>query len=568
MNNNNETKDEEKSLSIQKTLSRVNLSSIVNSDTQNNTVLTNRVLLDPIWNKLYPYSTKNGDDKTKKETTSEGRKKEKKVKIVDYINKSREILAMKFNIKNKLKRFQNLKNLKNNQINILDKLRQNFVNSKNYISENYHSNYISYLHHINQIIEDETIIANKIIQEKLKLKKEIGKLIDKVRKLIEKKCMILLWVSLQIHVKEKIMKIPDSYFKILESDDHHKVYNKSVINKDYYEKLSSITDCSSKTKKISEKRIIKKKERDRILDYKRNPIYDTADDFLAQFNKIQNNSLYNLNILYKQRNEINSLKEQYLSIMDFYSYEDETRQMQQKLDDIRNINTQLQSQLENLDIKRTFRKKIINYSKSSSNSLDIISNQIKKDLIYRQCFSNSNNHSTDKNFYNISNFSSYFNFKNKKIYSLIFDLFHMCKQNNLISFESFKTGTKINDNYLINIMSYIEKVINMLLEEIHYYNSNPKLNILYRKVKLKVIKENHQLKFFYLLRMEDLKKEAQIKQIEKRLNKIIYSPTKKIDYYSFPGTTKNMKIKSLDVKKNDKSFEPSLEDFLFSDNNV
>ena len=172
MNNNNETKDEEKSLSIQKTLSRVNLSNIVNSDTQNNTMLTNRVLLDPIWNKLYPFSTKNGDDKTKKETTSEGRKKEKKVKIVDYINKSREILAMKFNIKNKLKRFQNLKNLKNNQINILDKLRQNFVNSKNYISENYHSNYISYLHHINQIIEDETIIANKIVQEKLKLKKK------------------------------------------------------------------------------------------------------------------------------------------------------------------------------------------------------------------------------------------------------------------------------------------------------------------------------------------------------------------------------------------------------------
>ena len=541
---------------------------IFRNTTQNKTLSTNKVILEPIWNKLQVATTFHMN---RKDVRLDVRKNTNKL---NYIENNKEISALKFNIKNKLERFEKLKRIKYSELSVFEKLMESYEKTKNYIENNYYNNYISYIIYLNRNIEKEKNIITEFIKDKYKLKNEIKRLNNMINKLIGKKKNFFLWISLQIKIKEKIINIPEYYFHILEEDDYYKIYNNKQINKIHNKRDSNITNFSSasnietKNEKENETKniiSINEKDRKRIINYKHNTLYNTVDEFLEQYDKLEKSSINNLNKYQTLVNEINLLKQEYISLKGFCN-KDEQKEITQKIINVKNINRELKLELKKLKIKKLLspykNNKKMNHSKSSFSPMNI--NKFNNEIIYRNHFNISKNLSPEKNNYNITFLSTFFNFSNKNLFIIIMDLFNMIKQNNFIKFHNFEKQYKKNDNQLLIIMNYIEKVVNLLIEEKNYYQGNPNLKQKYENIKAIVIKENKKLKFLNLLKMEEFKQKEKIKKIEKRMNKEVYLPTRQIDYSFMNRTNRyNKKIGIKDLKREDQNYQPSFEDFMF-----
>ena len=541
---------------------------IFRNTTQNKTLSTNKVILEPIWNKLQVATTFHMN---RKDVRLDVRKNTNKL---NYIENNKEISALKFNIKNKLERFEKLKRIKYSELSVFEKLMESYEKTKNYIENNYYNNYISYIIYLNRNIEKEKNIITEFIKDKYKLKNEIKRLNNMINKLIGKKKNFFLWISLQIKIKEKIINIPEYYFHILEEDDYYKIYNNKQINKIHNKRDSNITNFSSvsnietKNEKENETKniiSINEKDRKRIINYKHNTLYNTVDEFLEQYDKLEKSSINNLNKYQTLVNEINLLKQEYISLKGFCN-KDEQKEITQKIINVKNINRELKLELKKLKIKKLLspykNNKKMNHSKSSFSPMN--SNKFNNEIIYRNHFNISKNLSPEKNNYNITFLSTFFNFSNKNLFIIIMDLFNIIKQNNFIKFHNFEKQYKKNDNQLLIVMSYIEKVVNLLIEEKNYYHDNPNLKQKYENIKAKVIKENKKLKFLNLLKMEEFKQKEKIKKIEKRMNKEVYLPTRQIDYSFMNRTNRyNKKIGIKDLKREDQNYQPSFEDFMF-----
>ena len=541
---------------------------IFRNTTQNKTLSTNKVILEPIWNKLQVATTFHMN---RKDVRLDVRKNTNKL---NYIENNKEISALKFNIKNKLERFEKLKRIKYSELSVFEKLMESYEKTKNYIENNYYNNYISYIIYLNRNIEKEKNIITEFIKDKYKLKNEIKRLNNMINKLIGKKKNFFLWISLQIKIKEKIINIPEYYFHILEEDDYYKIYNNKQINKIHNKRDSNITNFSSssnietKNEKENETKniiSINEKDRKRIINYKHNTLYNTVDEFLEQYDELEKSSINNLNKYQTLVNEINLLKKEYISLKGFCN-KDEQKEITQKITNVKNINRELKLELKKLKIKKLLspykNNKKMNHSKSSFSPMNI--NKFNNEIIYRNHFNISKNLSPEKNNYNITSLSTFFNFSNKNLFIIIMDLFNMIKQNNFIKFHNFEKQYKKNDNQLLIIMNYIEKVVNLLIEEKNYYQGNPNLKQKYENIKAIVIKENKKLKFLNLLKMEEFKQKEKIKKIEKRMNKEVYLPTRQIDYSFMNRTNRyNKKIGIKDLKREDQNYQPSFEDFMF-----
>ena len=562
--NENNKKNEEKSIKdkqISKEIDKRKNFDIFRNTTQSKTLNTNKVILEPIWNKLRVGTTFHMN---KKDVRVDVRKNTNKL---NYIENNKEISTLKFNIKNKLERFEKLKKIKYSELSVFDKLMESYEKLKNYIENNYYTNYISYIIYLNRNIEKEKNIITEFIKEKYKLKNEIKILNNMINKLIGKKKNFFLWISLQIKIKEKIINIPEYYFHILEEDDYYKIYNnKKDSNITIFSSPSNIETKNEKENETKNIISFNEKDRERIINYKHNTLYNTADEFLEQYKELEKSWINNLNKYQTLVSEVNLLKQEYISLKGFYN-KDEQKEITQKIINVKNINRELKLELKKLKIKKLLspykNNRKMNHSKSSFSPLNINSNKFNNEIIYRNHFNISKNLSPEKN-NNITFLSSFFNFSNKNLFIIIMDLFNMIKQNNFIKFHNFEKNFKKNDNQLLIIMNYIEKIVNLLIEEKNYYHDNPNLNQKYENIKAKVIKENKKLKFLNLLKIEEFKQKEKKQKIVKRMNKEVYLPTRQIDYSFMNRTNRyNKKIGMKDLKREDKNYQPSFEDFMF-----
>ena len=155
-------------------------------------------------------------------------------------------------------------------------------------------------------------------------------------------------------------------------------------------------------------------------------------------------------------------------------------------------------------------------------------------------------------------------YSNKDLHSLIMNAFYMIKQNNFIKFEDYEKNCEKESNPLLIIMQYIERIVQLLIDEKKRYYENPILSRKYEKIEDVIKRENKKNKYQALLKIEDAKQKEKIKQLVTKINKGFFTPTRKIDYSLFNKRKKNTKKEIKNRKQtNNKTQELSFQDFMY-----
>ena len=545
LENSLEDKKKEKDKDIDINIDKEKINSLINKSKINtarnfmkDNIAKQKIFLNPIWDKLL--SARNFHKKDKEIRINIGNKNY----VRNYIDNTNEIRNLKYLIKNKVERFERLKEIKDSELLMVERTLNAIEKSKKYIENSYYKNYISYLIFLNRTVEKEKNKSFELINDKFKLIKEINKLNNMLEKLFEEKYNILLWISLQIQVKEKLIKLPKYYFYILEENDYYKTYiykNKSDLHK--------------KNEKEKEKISVSQKEREKILHYRNNIIYDSIDKFLEPYSILENRWFVHLKKNQIIQKEIEELKKEYISEKEYLDTQDEN--MKRKINEKSNLLQNLKSEYQKLKSQIPKKKKMI-YSKSSLTLLDIN----RSNLITNEIYNNTKNFSPKNNTNRNQVLFSFSNYSNKNLFEEIINLFNIIKQNNFIEFDYHKFKKKYNYDSLLPIMNYIERVTYLLIEEKKHYYNNPKLKAIYKKKEEKIVKENRKIRYFYILKMKDLKQKEKIKKIQERINKDVFMSRKTADYSYFNKANrlnKNNENNEKLSKKNKHNFE----DFMF-----
>ena len=518
------------------------------------TIIPKKIILDPIWAKAQTSITFKKIDKDVRID------RRKNTKIINYIDNSKEISSLKYTIKHKIERFNRLKRIKDSELFVVENTLSKIEDSKKYIENNYYSNFISYIIFLNKNIENETKLLREYTINEHQLKYNINKLNKMITKLIKQKYNILLWMSLQIQIKEKLVKFPEHYFKILEKYDNYKIFNNKKISKvNSYITASSSSSSTINLETLNPKKKEKEEKsyeeliKERILNYRNNIIYDTADEFLKQYDLLENKWLNDTKIYENTVIEINSLKKEYLSSNEIIITE-EYKNLIEKLAYMKKRNVELKLELEKLKSIKIISLIKNNKRKSKLSNFFLSSNEMNKN-------NNINNRKIFMQKNHSNSFLEVYSNSNKDLFSLIMILFHLVKQNNFIKFET-KSDRNIN---LIEIFNYIENVINLILDEKRKYLNNPMLSKIYENIENIIIKENKKLKLLGLIKKREFKQNEKAKQITERMNRQFYSPTRQIDYSFFDHLNKKEKNKELIISKKEKSNNrpPSFEDFMY-----
>jgi uncharacterized membrane-anchored protein YhcB (DUF1043 family) len=432
-------KDKEKD----KTNSLINNSKIntARNFMKENTIAKQKLFLNPIWDKLL--SARNFHKKDKEIRINISNKNY----VRNYLENTNEIRNLKYLIKNKAERFERLKEIKDSELLLVERTLKTIEKSKKYIENSYYKNYISYLIFLNRTVEKEKNKSFELINDKFKLMKEINKLNKMIEKLFEEKYNILLWIALQIQVKEKLIKLPKYYFYILEENDFYKTYN-----------YKNKSDLHKKNEKEKEKISMSQKEKERILQYKNNIIYDSIEKFLEPYSILENRWFVDLKKNQIIQKEIEKLKKEYISEKEYLDTQDEN--MKRKINDKLNLLQNLKSEYQKLKSQLPKKKKMT-YSKSSLSLLDINRSNLNTNEIY-----NNTKNFSPKNYTNRNQILfSFSNYSNKNLFEEIINLFNIIKQNNFIEFDYHKFKKRYNHDSLLPIMNYIERVTYLLIEE-------------------------------------------------------------------------------------------------------
>ena len=485
---------------------------------KNKTVNKNEIHLSPILDKLYTSPTHRNNNKDIRINKRKNTSKKK------YIDDNKEISKLRFNIKNKMERYEKLKKIKKSELSLIDKISEKIENSKKYIQTNYYTKFISYMIFLNRQVEKEKIVLSDLVVDIFKIKKEIKLLNNNIEKLIKKKYNILLWICLQIQIKEKLKQVPYHYIKILEEDDYYKIYNNIKINK-----LNNINQIETSNINLENENIsnIPKSGlvQEKILNYKYNAIYDTVDEFMNQYEILKDKWIKGLNKYQYILKEIEKLKTEYITIIGEQKYKSN-----QKLIFVKNLNYQLKS-----DLKKV--KSQINISSHKNNK--------NKPL------------KTSLSSFDINNEI------NKNLFSLIMNSFHLIKQNNFVKFENFENNCK-KENPILIIMKYIEKIVNLLIDEKKKYYDDPILYRKYKKIENKVKKDNKMERYLTILKIKEAKQKEKIKKIAEKMNKAVYLPTRQIDYsFLNKGKTINKNKNKNILSQENNNRQLSFEDFMY-----
>ena len=526
--------------------------------------------LEPIW------------DKIQKPLITQGRLKDIRINVREnsfvkkYIDGSKLVSLVKYNIDIKKEKYQQMKNIKESQLNMINKTEEKITLLQNVMLNNYNNNYVKYLRFLNNTLEKENQISYDLHNDIIILKNDINRLNTKISKLIEKKYKILKWIELLIEVKEQINSVPKYYFDIIEENDFYKIYKfKDKISKTsifFMKNFSTLITKRIKTDKTlsesqSQEITISEPNRERIINYRYFLIFKNPEDFMSQYSILENSWISNVEKHHNFIKELNKLKNDLIELDKSKCFDDE-KVLIEKLKINKNINFQLKNQYESLKAQNKNKiKKIkldhISPKNSTASSPDIYSN------IYEEIFNNLN-------FYNKKTFSPNKKKKsnskelsdmlNTNLYKLIFDIFNIAKQNNLMKFDASNFMQNRNVNPIFDIMNYIEVIMNLLIEEKYKYLNDPKMKEKYKAIQKDLAKENKRLKILKLAKLQELKNGVKLKAMKERGIKRKYITTRKIDYnhYIKFKMLKMNKIKQEEIDKRlAEKKEPNIEDFLY-----
>jgi len=191
----------------------------------------------------------------------------------------KEYVLQKYNLEMKKEKIRIIEDNLKDSIGFINDIIKNLQNDYHNFNNNFLNKFTEYTKHIIQIRDDEKNRHNIYLNYIIKLKKDVFDLKQKSQKIKNYKDSLSRWMYLQICVKEKLKVLP-SYCKIILEDKM----------KENIEELSKID----------------KDKINKVLKYKNHIIYKSADFFLSQIKKYENQNLellINYNLIRNEANE-------------------------------------------------------------------------------------------------------------------------------------------------------------------------------------------------------------------------------------------------------------------------
>ena len=469
--------------------------------------------INPIWEKL------------KNSRSISPFEKDKKIDKINYIQKyefidiKNKIQLYKYQLKIKDKRYNQIKKLNEKELNSLDNMKNYLEKSCDKIQRNYQENYVTNIINLSREIEKEKLELNNLLNNENILIKQISILKNKIKKLSEEKENILNWIYLQIKIKEKKKNLPLYYKDIIENkmslDDLIKKYklNPNILNDNEYKK---------------------------IKEYKEKLIFNDIDQLNEIYHSIEIKIFYNLYKRYDNINQIKELKnEKNLYLEDNTKIKDEYEK--NKIISLEQKEEELIHELKKLKFKNK-----------------VLYEDYSKIINYKNYFNNDNNKIS---FYNINtdrnSISKIDNFifnktinKNKKLErksSLFLNIMNFYKEISKLNIIKKRIKFKISlskEKIILDILEYIEELINFLYEEKKNYYSKEELKTKYKFIENKFNKEAKNENILKQLEIQDRLLIDKMRKTINRINKRNYfKPKKKIDfeYYKRELNKKNNK---------------------------
>ena len=487
----------------------------------------------------------------------------KKQKVREYINKTRDIQLLKFTTSIQKERNIRLKEKYDNEIERVEDEIKLINESSKLFNDKFINKFNDTVKQLFTRRENEKTRSIHLMKEIIKYKNEISLLESKIRKVEYDKYNIIRWIYFQICVNEQILKIPIHYKAIIEENEEdfkknlygekkektiisnslnnnnntnnspNREISKNYVKRDTIKK--SIIKINSKKYKSNDKKEneltekvstiktyvfgsiyknLPKKEVERIRKYRYSVKFNTIEDFLYQFKLFENK---NINHIY----QYNSINEELLQLK------------KEKNSMIIEWKKEMDYTLNLIEIKENELNDIKNKNKSLFEQLENITNETNE------------KYKNEKRLY----------LKNK-LYLSIISLFKKFSQMNYNYYEEILKNKKaLTEEEILFILQKIESQIDYLNNKFEIYKIKNEEQM---KILINNIDKKHKIEKTKKQREEEEdKNDKLIKKIEKRKNRVYLYPRRKIEkYFSFQNKSIKFKLDEDIIK------EPSFDDYI------
>jgi hypothetical protein len=311
---------------------------------------------------------------------------------------------------------------------------------------------------------------------------------------------------------------------------------------------------------------IRKEDIDKIINYKKNLIFKTPDEFQDRLSSFEQENITLLNYNNELRAQLFELKKELNSLMkDKEKIELEyNSKIIQREKELKNIKYMVESKIKLIS---DFTKSEI-FEKNTKLKKRKSVKERKKSVDNKKEENNDNINTNNSNEINLNMEENYnMNDKNKSsLYKKIVIIFDACTifgsklpfASYILNIVNKKTNTK--EKEMILMLEFIEQSIDYLITNFNFYmNKNIEIQNLIKNVKNDIEKE-HKIEKARIQMLIDLKKVKLLNEkVEKRSNKIYFLPTKKIDLNKFKFKTERKK------GNKDKNRMPNIYDYLHND---
>lgn len=442
--------------------------------------------------------------------------------VRNFINKTREIVLMKYTTDIKKERAIRLQETYNNEIESIKDTIKSMEEARKLFNDNFLTKFSEYVKHLTLQREEEKAIDSGYMDRIIKLKNEIIALENRKKKIESDKANLGRWMYFQIQIKEKKLNLPFYYSLILDNKTHSDL--------DLEANLLKVGNNLSILKNVS------KEEKERILQYKNNLIFKTASDFLDEFTKYENKNIMLIeryNTLSEELNEIKKEKEILVN--------EEIRE-----------NEIITNELLNKEKKLQIVKK--KYESLQKDKSSMLAHNTLKILSDREKNKGKKNRAPSADGYR----GLRGKLNHTKLYSKILEVFQNIKKNDEDKKIQIKKIVNSSEIEMLNMLSKIELALDILIRQNQAYLNGPRAPEL-KEIQIQIEKE-HKIKKTLMQREAQLRKIEYLKdKIEERNNKIYFLPLRKIEKnYAFRAK----KEKQRKIKNRANSI-PIFDDFMY-----
>ena len=497
-----------------------------------------------------------------------------------YIDKTRKFLLYKYNLSIKNERKKRNEEVLDNKVEMIDDKIRSLKNVKSLYNQYFNYKLSEYVKFIFKKRELERKMNSTLLSHIYSLKKDIFRLMNKIKKIELEKNNIIQWLFFQISVKEKKLNLPNYYAKILETSikrtntqrrtaqadirivSHPKKKNKSNISSSEKSKFSGRDNINNNNTNNNIDNLfsgLSHEEITRILKYKQKLIFHTPEELMDEIKSIENKNIKLFSQVDNLHSDIKTLKDKFSKeINDKISYDndiiDKIKEKEMELEENKRrykVNFKLISDYRN---ERLYFTKNKNKNKKTSDEQNI---------------ANTNEEYFDEIEFRL-------NTKKLKLYNTVKQLFITCKDieikknKNIFSLENqnffIKKGSSTKEEEILEMMEFIEVRICHLLNIFSIYKNpnNPNYEFI-RKLRSNFLRKRKIEKAELAKLEKHIKYMKLIKEVEEKNNKLLFLQNRRIDFKNYSEWDNEQKKEKISKKK--EIYIPIFEDFLFESKN-